>query len=73
LLTSCYCQAEVTGKIRHINCELGGVDRVCLQMTVGPLPDRYRLATIERLACGTERLKLPIDRPPSADGSDPNL
>jgi alkanesulfonate monooxygenase SsuD/methylene tetrahydromethanopterin reductase-like flavin-dependent oxidoreductase (luciferase family) len=47
--------AEVTAKIRHINAVLGGVSRICLQMTVGPLSRRRRLDTIGRLGAISAR------------------
>ena len=40
--------AEVAAKLAHIDDVLGGVSRVCLQMTVGPL-GRTRLRAIELL------------------------
>lgn len=40
---------EVAAKLAHIDEILGGVSRVCLQMTVGPLERSRRLSTIELL------------------------
>lgn len=47
---------EVAEKMRGIDRELGGVERICLQMTVGPMPREHRLGTIERLGKVHERL-----------------
>jgi hypothetical protein len=41
---------EVARKIRFIDEVLGGVSRVSLQMSVGPLEHRLRLKSIELLA-----------------------
>ncbi|RWX12890.1 LLM class flavin-dependent oxidoreductase [Rhizobium leguminosarum] len=41
---------EVARKLRHIDEVLGGVSRVSLQMSVGPLPKLRRLRSIELLA-----------------------
>lgn len=41
---------EVVHKLKHIDELLGGIDRICLQMTVGPMPRELRLRTIELLA-----------------------
>lgn len=42
--------AEVSDKILAINDALGGIARLCLQMTIGRLPRERRLRTIELLA-----------------------
>ena len=42
--------SEVAAKLVYIDEVLGGVSRVCLQMTVGPLARTRRLRTIELLA-----------------------
>ena len=41
---------EVATKLSHIDEVLGGISRVCLQMTVGPMTRQHRLGTIELLA-----------------------
>ena len=41
--------SEVERKIDHIDTVLGGVSRICLQMTVGPLERQHRLGAIDRL------------------------
>ncbi|MDK4716038.1 LLM class flavin-dependent oxidoreductase [Rhizobium sp. CNPSo 4039] len=47
---------EVLRKFRHINEVLGGVSRICLQMSVGPLARPLRLKSIELLASISPRL-----------------
>lgn len=49
-------EAEVEDKIVGLSRALGGVARVCLQMTVGPLHREHRLGTIERLGSIASRL-----------------
>lgn len=51
-------ESEVTEKLRSLDRELGGVSRVCLQMTVGPLRRDNRLRTIEPLAQIQRKLAL---------------
>ena len=42
-------QREVAAKLADFNSELGGVSRICLQMTVGPLEREIRLNAIRQL------------------------
>lgn len=59
---------EVAAKLVHIDEVLGGVSRVCLQMTIGPLERSRRLRTIELLG-GDVRAQLHFQTHPiSASG-----
>lgn len=59
-------EQEVMSKIREINQLLGGISRVSLQMTVGPLARAHRLGAIERLA----EIGIQLEQQPAAARSD---